>query len=98
MLLSQNHDNAGLLATLGTMYLQTGKYGLAIHFLEAASKNRKQSDVLSIYCLQKLGADGQGDFLRREGLQDCRAKRRGVSELLRFLHQHRDSRQSNPPV
>jgi hypothetical protein len=48
MLLSQNHDNAGLMATLGTLYLQTGKYGHAVHFLEAAHRNKLiQSDVLS---------------------------------------------------
>jgi tetratricopeptide (TPR) repeat protein len=48
MLLSQNHDNAGLLATMGTLYLQTSRYGLAIHMLEAAKKhNLIQSDVLS---------------------------------------------------
>jgi len=48
MLLSQNHDNRGLLATMGTMYLQAGKYGLAIHFLEGALKGgMMQSDVMS---------------------------------------------------
>ena len=48
MLLSQNHDNAGLLATMGTLYLQTQRYGLAIHFLESAQKHKLvQSDVLS---------------------------------------------------
>lgn len=48
MLLSQNHDNKGLAATMGTMYLQMGKYGLAIHFLEAALKGGMvQSDVMS---------------------------------------------------
>ena len=48
MLLSQNHNNAGLLATLGTLYLQTGRYGLAIHCLEhALKKGGQQSDVLS---------------------------------------------------
>lgn len=48
MLLSQNHDNKGLLATLGTLYLQTGKYGLAISLLERSMHGRApQSDVLS---------------------------------------------------
>lgn len=47
-LLTQNHSNKGLLATLGTLYLQTGKYGLAICLLEHAVKlGMKESDVLS---------------------------------------------------
>lgn len=60
MLLSQNHNNIGLLATIGTMYLQTGKYGLAIHFLEEASKKRPQSDVLSNLSIAYKGS-GQTD-------------------------------------
>ena len=48
MLLTQNHNNPALLATLGTMYLQTGRYGLAIHLLEAAKESKfAGSDVLS---------------------------------------------------
>lgn len=48
MLLSQNPDNAGLCATIGTLYLQTKKWGHAVHFLECAvRKNLRQSDVLS---------------------------------------------------
>ena len=48
MLLTQNPDNAGLLATLGTLYLQTGKTGLSICLLEAAlKKGPRQSDILS---------------------------------------------------
>ena len=35
-LLEQNHSNAGVMATLGSLYSQTNKHGLAIHFLEAA--------------------------------------------------------------
>ena len=48
-LLTQNHNNSGLLATLGTLYLMTNRIGLAIHFLEAARQGEvgKQSDVLS---------------------------------------------------
>lgn len=47
-LLEQNHDNRGLMASLGSMYIQTGRYGLAIHFLEAAIKGGlKQSDCYS---------------------------------------------------
>ena len=45
-LLEQNHDNSGLMATLGSLYVQTGKIGLGIHFLEAAIKGgMKQTDV-----------------------------------------------------
>lgn len=47
-LLEQNHDNAGLMATLGSLYVQTGKTGLGIHFLEATLKaGMKQTDVLT---------------------------------------------------
>lgn len=47
-LLEQNHDNNGLLATLGSLYVQTGKIGLAIHFLEAAIKaGMRQTDVFT---------------------------------------------------
>ena len=63
MLLSQNHDNAGLLATLGTLYLQTGKYGLAIHLLEQALVNKAlkaSSDVISNLSLAYKNS-GQGE-------------------------------------
>ena len=47
-LLEQNYDNAGLMATLGSLYVQTGKIGLGIHFLETAVKNgMKQTDVFT---------------------------------------------------
>jgi len=49
-LLTQNHNNAGLLATMGTLYLGWGKYGLAISLLERSlerSQGRRASDVLS---------------------------------------------------
>ena len=47
-LLEQNHNNSGLMATLGSLYIQTGKIGLAIHFLEAAIKGgMKQTDVFT---------------------------------------------------
>lgn len=45
-LLTQNHDNAGLLATLGTLYLQLNKLGLAISLLERSAKHMPSSDVL----------------------------------------------------
>lgn len=45
-LLEQNHDNSGLMATLGSLYLQIGKSGLAIHFLEASiNGGLKEPDV-----------------------------------------------------
>lgn len=47
-LLEQNHGNSGLMATLGSLYVQTGKIGLGIHFLEAAIKGGlKQTDVFT---------------------------------------------------
>ena len=45
MLLTQNHDNPGLLATMGTMYLQSRRYGLAISFLHRAAEKSPQSDI-----------------------------------------------------
>jgi tetratricopeptide (TPR) repeat protein len=45
-LLEQNPFNSGLLATLGSLYIQTQRPGLAIHFLETAIKEGlKQADV-----------------------------------------------------
>lgn len=47
-LLTQNPTNPGLLATLGTLFLQKGKTGLAICLLEASIRNgKRESDVLS---------------------------------------------------
>lgn len=47
-LLEQNHENTGLMATLGSLYVQTGKTGLGIHFLEASIKGgMKQCDVFT---------------------------------------------------
>ena len=47
-LLTQNPNNPGLLATLGTLYLQKGKIGLSICLLEASMKNgQRESDALS---------------------------------------------------
>jgi len=42
-LLEQNHDNAGVMAALGSLYGQTERWGLAIHFLEAGIKAAKDS-------------------------------------------------------
>ena len=48
ILLTQNHDNSGLLATLGTLYLQQSKYGLAMTLLHrAVDRGYASSDVLS---------------------------------------------------
>jgi tetratricopeptide (TPR) repeat protein len=46
-LLTQNHDNPGLLATVGTLMLQTDRIGLAISLLERASKQTPQEDILA---------------------------------------------------
>jgi len=43
-LLTQNPDNAGLMATLGTLFLQTNRYGLAISFLTRSAEKLPQSD------------------------------------------------------
>lgn len=48
LLLTQNKDNPGLLATMGTMYLQMTKNGLAIQLMERArALGLEQSDLLS---------------------------------------------------
>jgi len=71
MLLTQNHENGGLLATMGTMYLQTGKYGLAIHMLEAAKKNKFDgSDVLSNLSLAYKNS-GQAEKAKQYIEQAC---------------------------
>lgn len=48
-LLTQNHDHPGLLATMGTLFVQTNRCGLAIAMLERAIEKAKNppSDVLS---------------------------------------------------
>ena len=68
-LLEQNHQNSGLMATLGSLYVQKGKPGLGIHFLEAAiASGLKQTDVYTNLGLAyKLS--GQVD-LARKNLED----------------------------
>ena len=47
-ILSQNHDNAGLLATMGTLYLSLGKPGLAVSMLHRSiEKGQKSPEVIS---------------------------------------------------
>ena len=49
-ILTQNQKNAGLLATMGTLYLQTEQLGKAIMFLTRSvelMKNEKRADVMS---------------------------------------------------
>lgn len=47
-IMTQNHDNPGLMAAYGTLCIQTQRYGIGIHLLEAAMKRgMRQSDVLS---------------------------------------------------
>jgi tetratricopeptide (TPR) repeat protein len=47
-LLTQNHDQPWLIATVGTLYLRMSKFGLAIALLsQAASKLKKNSEILS---------------------------------------------------
>ena len=72
MLLTQNHDNAGLLATMGTLYLQSGRYGLAIHFLHAALRaSPTQSEVLSNLGLAYKNS-GQGEKCFKYLEQSCK--------------------------
>lgn len=57
-LLEQNHNNQGLMATLGSLYSQMGKAGLGIHFLQSAvDAGMTDSDVFTNLALvyQKAG-------------------------------------------
>ena len=64
-LLTQNPDNPGLLATLGTLYLQKGKMGLAICLLEAAlKKGQRHSDALSNLALAYKNSGQQDKALK----------------------------------
>ena len=63
LLLTQNHANADLMATMGTLYLQRKKYGLAIYFLHNAMQGMngtERSDILSNLSLAYKGT-GQYD-------------------------------------
>lgn len=46
-LLTQNPDNAGMLASVGTLLMRMGKTGLALSFLYRAAEKSPQSDILS---------------------------------------------------
>lgn len=46
LILAQNPLNAGLLATMGTLYVEMGKYGLAVSLLKRALEELPKSDVL----------------------------------------------------
>ena len=46
-MLTQNPDNAGLLATMGTVLMKQGKTGLAITLLHRAAQKTPASDILS---------------------------------------------------
>jgi len=56
MVLTQNWDHPGLLASMGTMFLQTHKYGLAISMLRRAIEKVKQSDAMSNLSLAYKGS------------------------------------------
>lgn len=46
LILAQNPENAGLMATIGTLYLQTNRFGMAISLLTRAAKETPTSDIL----------------------------------------------------
>ena len=72
-LLEQNHENSGLMATLGSLYVQTGKIGLGIHFLEAAIKGGlKQTDVFTNLGLayKKAGQNKKARGYFEESIKD----------------------------
>lgn len=65
-LLEQNHDNPGLMATLGSLYFNCKRYGLAIHFLEMA----KKLDIPDIYTNLGLAYQQSGQYWKaRENLE-----------------------------
>ena len=47
-MLTQNPDNPGLLATMGTMYLQSRRYGLAISFLHRSAERTPKATFSAI--------------------------------------------------
>ena len=59
LLLAQNPDNPGLLATVGTLNLRMGRYGLAISLLHRAAEKLPQSDVL---CNLAVGYKYSGQY------------------------------------
>lgn len=67
-LLEQNHDNAGLMATLGSMYVQWFKWGLGIHFLEAAmAKGLQEPDA---YTNLAIGYQRSGQYEKARGFYE----------------------------
>jgi hypothetical protein len=56
MVLTQNWDHAGLLASMGTLYLQKSKHGLAISMLRRALEKIPQSDAMSNLSLAYKGS------------------------------------------
>ena len=73
MILTQNPTNQGLLATLGTLYLQTKRYGLSICLLENSLKHgKRQSDILSNLALayRNTGQHDKAIKLFEESVKD----------------------------
>jgi tetratricopeptide (TPR) repeat protein len=56
LVLTQNWDHPGLLASMGTLFLQQHKHGLAISLLRRAIERVKQSDAMSNLALAYKGA------------------------------------------
>ena len=72
-LLEQNPHNIGLMATLGSLYVQTGKTGLGIHFLESSIKGgMKQSDVFTNLGIgyRRAGFPDKAKLMLEEAIKD----------------------------
>jgi len=72
MVLSQNWDHPGLLATMGTLYLQTHRNGLAIAMLRRAIEKIPQSDAISNLALA-YKASGQKDVALEYAEKACKS-------------------------
>jgi len=64
MVLTQNWDHPGLLASMGTMFLQQNKFGLAISMLRRAIDRVKQSDAMSNLALAYKGSGQYEEALK----------------------------------
>lgn len=60
-LLEQNHDNAGLLAMMGTVCIHTGRMGLAISLLERSTSKKPDGDA---FCNLGIAYKQSGQYVK----------------------------------
>lgn len=79
-LLEQNHANPGLMATLGSLYVQMMKFGLGIHFIEAAVE--KGLDQPDAYTNLALAYQRAGQYEKARGYYDRSIQGNATPEAL----------------